>query len=171
MLHMHLLHPFCLCVLVLCWFSHMTSCTAALIASTMCMYLQVANKRNGIDVDKFDYLLRDSKMCGVTVPLDPQRIMMYSRLDKHKEQVRNTLLLKSLLLGGGVHAVLSSAAVISCTSCCITCQPLCTTSSCLYWTGSQKHKSDWHNSISQEIDISMTDSTCCCCAAGGVQDD
>lgn len=48
---------------------------------------QVANKRNGIDVDKFDYLLRDSKMCGVTVPLDPQRIMMYSRLDKDREQV------------------------------------------------------------------------------------
>lgn len=47
----------------------------------------MANKRNGIDVDKFDYLLRDSKMCGVTVELDPERLMMLSRLDRAKEKV------------------------------------------------------------------------------------
>jgi HD superfamily phosphohydrolase len=50
--------------------------------------LQVANKRNGIDVDKFDYLLRDSKMCGVKVQLDQERLMKLSRLDRDKEQVR-----------------------------------------------------------------------------------
>ncbi|WIA34897.1 hypothetical protein OEZ86_013184 [Tetradesmus obliquus] len=47
----------------------------------------VANKRNGIDVDKFDYLLRDSKMCGVAVQLDQARLMKLSRLDRAKEQV------------------------------------------------------------------------------------
>ncbi|KAF6260882.1 hypothetical protein COO60DRAFT_840296 [Scenedesmus sp. NREL 46B-D3] len=47
----------------------------------------VANKRNGIDVDKFDYLLRDSKMCGVAVQLDHQRLMKLSRLDRGREQV------------------------------------------------------------------------------------
>eukprot|EP00879_Flechtneria_rotunda_P033644 GHRR01037281.1.p1 GENE.GHRR01037281.1~~GHRR01037281.1.p1 ORF type:complete len:332 (+),score=112.96 GHRR01037281.1:128-997(+) len=40
----------------------------------------VANKRNGIDVDKFDYLLRDSQQCGVRIGLDPQRTMKYSKL-------------------------------------------------------------------------------------------
>lgn len=53
------------------------------------MLLQVANKRNGIDVYKFDYLLRDSKMCGVAVQLDQARLMKLSRLDRAKEQVRN----------------------------------------------------------------------------------
>ncbi|KAF8061415.1 SAMHD1 [Scenedesmus sp. PABB004] len=47
----------------------------------------VANKRNGIDVDKFDYLLRDSKMCGVGVPLDHERLMLFSRLDRDASQV------------------------------------------------------------------------------------
>eukprot|EP00775_Hariotina_reticulata_P012035 gene12035-12178_t len=60
---------------------------AAAHPSAPWLYDVVANKRNGIDVDKFDYLLRDSKMCGVTVPLDHERLMLLGRLDRNKEQV------------------------------------------------------------------------------------
>jgi HD superfamily phosphohydrolase len=48
---------------------------------------QVANKRNGIDVDKFDYLERDSMMCGVGVPLDAKRLMLFSRISPDRAQV------------------------------------------------------------------------------------
>jgi hypothetical protein len=50
--------------------------------------LQVANKRNGVDVDKFDYLKRDSMMCGVGVPLDARRLMLFSRLSPARDMVR-----------------------------------------------------------------------------------
>ncbi|KDD74334.1 hypothetical protein H632_c1392p0, partial [Helicosporidium sp. ATCC 50920] len=40
----------------------------------------VANGRNGIDVDKFDYLARDSLCCGVRVSFDPGRIMQFSKV-------------------------------------------------------------------------------------------
>lgn len=40
----------------------------------------VANGRNSIDVDKFDYLCRDAHSCGVKIPLDFNRIMQFSRV-------------------------------------------------------------------------------------------
>lgn len=39
----------------------------------------VANGRNGIDVDKFDYLARDSLYCGVKLACDWGRIMQFSK--------------------------------------------------------------------------------------------
>lgn len=47
----------------------------------------VANKRNGIDVDKFDYLQRDSMMCGVPVTLDAKRLMTFSRLSPNRDRI------------------------------------------------------------------------------------
>ncbi len=40
----------------------------------------VANKRNSIDVDKFDYLARDAKCAGVMVGCDTGRLMEYSQV-------------------------------------------------------------------------------------------
>ncbi|KAK7046019.1 hypothetical protein VNI00_007014 [Paramarasmius palmivorus] len=40
----------------------------------------VANKRNGLDVDKFDYIVRDSLMVGHKVNLDIQRIIGSARV-------------------------------------------------------------------------------------------
>ena len=40
----------------------------------------VANKRNGIDVDKLDYLQRDSKMTNVQIRTTASRIMSCSRV-------------------------------------------------------------------------------------------
>ncbi|KAL0564499.1 hypothetical protein V5O48_017548, partial [Marasmius crinis-equi] len=40
----------------------------------------VANKRNGLDVDKFDYIVRDSHMVGHKVNLDIQRIISSARV-------------------------------------------------------------------------------------------
>jgi HD superfamily phosphohydrolase len=51
--------------------------------------LQVANKRTGADADRFDYLKRDSMMCGVAVPLDAKRLMLFSRLSPDRSQVRS----------------------------------------------------------------------------------
>jgi hypothetical protein len=42
----------------------------------------VANKRNGVDVDKFDYLLRDGLATGNAVNLDVQRIMLKSKVEQ-----------------------------------------------------------------------------------------
>jgi hypothetical protein len=44
------------------------------------MFDVVANKRNGIDVDKFDYLVRDAHCTGVRISTDPRRIMHFSRV-------------------------------------------------------------------------------------------
>ena len=45
------------------------------------MYDIVANKTNSLDVDKFDYLQRDSKNIGVkTVGFDYQRLINNSRV-------------------------------------------------------------------------------------------
>lgn len=49
--------------------------------------VQVANKRTGADADRFDYLKRDSMMCGVVVPLDAKRLMLFSRLSPDRTQV------------------------------------------------------------------------------------
>lgn len=40
----------------------------------------VANGRNGIDVDKFDYLARDGLYCGVKTSFDANRIMQFSKV-------------------------------------------------------------------------------------------
>jgi len=44
------------------------------------MFEIVANNRNSVDVDKFDYLARDSYNCGVTLGYDFKRLMMHSRV-------------------------------------------------------------------------------------------
>ena len=38
----------------------------------------VANKRNGIDVDKFDYFLRDSHHLGLKCSFDAMRLMRFA---------------------------------------------------------------------------------------------
>ncbi len=40
----------------------------------------VSNKRNSIDVDKFDYILRDCYNVGIKSCLDPTRLMTFSRV-------------------------------------------------------------------------------------------
>jgi HD superfamily phosphohydrolase len=40
----------------------------------------VANKRNGIDVDKFDYFARDCHMLGITKSFDATRLMKFARV-------------------------------------------------------------------------------------------
>jgi hypothetical protein len=44
------------------------------------LYDIVANKRNGIDVDKFDYFARDCWMLGVTKSFDSTRLMKFARV-------------------------------------------------------------------------------------------
>lgn len=39
------------------------------------LYDIVANGRNGIDVDKFDYIVRDSRACGLGCNFQPERLM------------------------------------------------------------------------------------------------
>jgi HD superfamily phosphohydrolase len=48
------------------------------------MYEIVANGVNSIDVDKFDYLARDTRGCNVPSSFDHRRLMTFSRvLDDH----------------------------------------------------------------------------------------
>lgn len=44
------------------------------------LYDIVANKRNGIDVDKFDYFARDCKSLGLTKSFDETRLMKFARV-------------------------------------------------------------------------------------------
>lgn len=44
------------------------------------MYQIVSNSETGIDVDRFDYLKRDSFMSGLTISYDPTRTMKFSRV-------------------------------------------------------------------------------------------
>jgi HD superfamily phosphohydrolase len=44
------------------------------------LYDIVANKRNGIDVDKFDYFARDCHMLGLTKSFDSTRLMKFARV-------------------------------------------------------------------------------------------
>lgn len=68
----------------------------------------VANKRNGIDVDKFDYLKRDSHCTGVKISLDYNRILHYSRIAGG--QVRPSSWCAEVL-GCAVPGILSSARI------------------------------------------------------------
>lgn len=40
----------------------------------------VANGKNGLDVDKFDYLPRDARMCGISIGLNVNRLMQFSKV-------------------------------------------------------------------------------------------
>lgn len=58
------------------------------------LYEIVANKRNSIDVDKFDYLLRDCYNTGVRSSYDCSRLMLFSRVVNnrvcfHQKEVYN----------------------------------------------------------------------------------
>uniref|UniRef100_A0A6B2L412 HD/PDEase domain-containing protein n=1 Tax=Arcella intermedia TaxID=1963864 RepID=A0A6B2L412_9EUKA len=44
------------------------------------MFEIVANRRNSVDVDKFDYLARDSYNCGIKSSYDSSRLMIFSRV-------------------------------------------------------------------------------------------
>jgi len=46
------------------------------------LYDIVANKRNGIDVDKFDYFARDSHVLGIAKSFDCNRLMTFARVYK-----------------------------------------------------------------------------------------
>lgn len=47
------------------------------------LYDIVANKRNGIDVDKFDYFARDCHVLGITKGFDALRLMTFARWERH----------------------------------------------------------------------------------------
>ncbi|CAO2833198.1 unnamed protein product [Amaranthus hypochondriacus] len=44
------------------------------------LYDIVANGRNGVDVDKFDYIVRDSRACGLGCNFEPNRLMEQMRV-------------------------------------------------------------------------------------------
>lgn len=46
------------------------------------MYEIVSNERTGIDVDKFDYLKRDSHYTGIICAFEPQRLMQFFYLER-----------------------------------------------------------------------------------------
>jgi deoxynucleoside triphosphate triphosphohydrolase SAMHD1 len=53
------------------------------------LYDIVANKRNGIDVDKFDYFARDCHVLGLTKSFDSLRLMRFARV--HRVQRKATM--------------------------------------------------------------------------------
>lgn len=48
------------------------------------LYQIVSNSRNGIDVDKFDYIARDSRAIGITYGFDHKRIFPYVKVIKNE---------------------------------------------------------------------------------------
>lgn len=50
------------------------------INNTGYMYQIIANKLNNLDVDKFDYLMRDSKNIGLSYSIDCSRLIMQARV-------------------------------------------------------------------------------------------
>lgn len=44
------------------------------------LYQIVANEETGIDVDKFDYIKRDSLFCGIPCSFEPQRLLAFSEI-------------------------------------------------------------------------------------------
>jgi len=46
------------------------------------LYEIISNKRNGIDVDKFDYFMRDSKALNISATFDPYRLKLFMKAMK-----------------------------------------------------------------------------------------
>lgn len=46
------------------------------------LYEIVCNKRNGIDVDKWDYFARDCRQLNMAIPFDSDRLMSFARVSK-----------------------------------------------------------------------------------------
>jgi hypothetical protein len=74
------------------------------------LYDIVANKTNGIDVDKMDYLKRDAYHTKMSLSLDVQRLMLKSKV--HKDQVGTVggRCIKVLVGMEGVHSHSATAA-------------------------------------------------------------
>ena len=45
---------------------------------------QIISNNNGIDVDRFDYLIRDIKMTGLNYGIEYERIMNHSKIENHE---------------------------------------------------------------------------------------
>ena len=45
---------------------------------------QIISNKNGIDVDRFDYLMRDIKMTGLNYGIEYERIMNHSRIENNE---------------------------------------------------------------------------------------
>jgi HD superfamily phosphohydrolase len=58
------------------------------------MYEIVSNERTGTDVDKFDYLKRDSHYTGIVCPFDPQRLMQFFYIDRITKGSKVTYILE-----------------------------------------------------------------------------
>merc|ERR1719266_680591 len=58
------------------------------------LYEIVANKISGIDVDKWDYFLRDKEYLKVNTVFDYQRFIMYSRIIKTGNPLRPKLCIR-----------------------------------------------------------------------------
>ncbi len=57
-----------------------TSCPFTLHLKTAGMLQIVANNRNGLDVDKYDYLQRDSMYCNTKISVDIKRIFSFVKV-------------------------------------------------------------------------------------------
>lgn len=57
------------------------------------LYQVVSNKDNGIDVDKWDYFLRDGNSLNLSISFDYKRLMQFSRvvLDPHSNQPKQVI--------------------------------------------------------------------------------
>ena len=67
--------------------SLLTACTEnADLKEDICwqafLYEIISNKRNGIDVDKFDYFMRDSKALNISATFDPYRLKLFMKAMK-----------------------------------------------------------------------------------------
>ncbi|KAG7171084.1 Deoxynucleoside triphosphate triphosphohydrolase SAMHD1-like 3, partial [Homarus americanus] len=52
----------------------------------------VANKRTGVDVDKWDYFLRDTHNLGISVTFDYSRLVKLSRVNRLKNEEQHICL-------------------------------------------------------------------------------
>ena len=66
---------------ILIWRSHKKVSQAMSVTEIiMWLYQIVANNRNGLDVDKYDYLQRDALYCNVRTSVDINRIMTLAKV-------------------------------------------------------------------------------------------